>query len=165
MKFFVVLAIIILIIASGAFLFVNLRTTERAKTKPQISQIKETNLKASFAIFTNGTYRIFDDPKYLNQSSDVFMEKANIITVKKSGITWSEFFKTLPMSLDKDCLVTGTGQTFCSNENSKLRFFINGIENPDALDEEINEDDKLLVTFGNESESQIKLQQEQITNP
>ena len=51
------------------------------------------------------------------------------------------------MSLDKNCLVTGTKQTFCTNKTQKLRFYINNIEDPDALDKVIKNKDSLLVTF------------------
>ena len=69
------------------------------------------------------------------------------------------------MSLSKDCLVTGSGQTFCTNKTQALRFFINGMEDPDALDREIKESDKLLITYGIETDDQIKEQLEQIPNP
>lgn len=104
---------------------------------------------ATFEIYTNGTKRIFTDPKYHNLSTKVFLttDNPNVINVQVSNITWDDFFKTLPMQLSKDCLVTGTKQTFCSNETSKLKFFINDIENPDALDREINPNDHLKVIY------------------
>ncbi len=52
------------------------------------------------------------------------------------------------MSLTKDCLVTGTKEEFCSNETKKLKFFINDLESPDALDQIIKQDDKLKVEYG-----------------
>jgi hypothetical protein len=38
------------------------------------------------------------------------------VHVRKAGVIWSDFFKTLPMELTKDCLITGTKQTFCIGE-------------------------------------------------
>jgi hypothetical protein len=104
---------------------------------------------ATFKIITNGTTRIFSDPRYHNLSKDVYitLQNPNTIVVKKTDIKWSDFFKTLPMSLDKNCLVTGTKQTFCTNENGKLYFYINNIENPNALDNPIRNNDFLLVEY------------------
>jgi len=87
---------------------------------------------------------------YHNLSQDVYITSDNpsIIHVKKAGITWADFFATLPMKLSKDCLVTGTKQTFCTGQEGSLRFYINDIENPEALDEIINEDNFLKVTYG-----------------
>jgi hypothetical protein len=104
---------------------------------------------AEFEIITNGTRRTFTNSMYHNQSDDVYIESSspNTIRVKKAGITWDNFFKTLPFSLSKDCLTTGTGQTFCTNENQTLRFILNGIETPNALNEIINPNDRLEVIY------------------
>lgn len=110
-----------------------------------------TDFTASFEITTNGTKRTFTQSMYHNQSEDVFIENSqpNTVYVKKSGTTWNDFFKTLPFSLTNDCLTTGTGQTFCTNATQTLRFFINGTENPNALDEIIKPDDKLEIVYEN----------------
>ncbi len=104
---------------------------------------------ATFEIFTNRTKRIFTDSKYHNQSQVVFIQDSDpsIIHVTQPNITWDYFFKTLPFSLTSDCLITGTKQTFCSNETQKLRFFINDVEQQNALELEINPNDQLRVVF------------------
>ena len=109
-----------------------------------------TDFTAVFEIFTNGTKRIFTAAKYHNKSLDVFIQSPDpsIIYVKKEGITWADFFNTLPFSLSKTCLVTGTKQTFCSTNDKKLRFFLNGIEMPDALDLMIKPGDTLRAIYG-----------------
>jgi len=66
------------------------------------------------------------------------------------------------MELSSQCLTTGTGQTFCSNGTQTLKFYINGEFDSDALDREINEGDRLLVSYGNESDSQVTEQLQQI---
>jgi len=117
---------------------------------PSSSQmINDVDISATFKIITNGTTRIFTDPKYHNLSKDVYVtsQNPNTIVVKKTGIKWSDFFKTLPMSLDKSCLITGAKQTFCTNETKKLYFYINNTETPDALDNPIRNDDFLLVEY------------------
>lgn len=158
----------IFIIALGVLWFVKPSPFKKTPISTSNNQVIEPtmtniNLKASFAIFTNGTFRIFSDDKYHNQSSDVFIPtgETNIISVKKTGVTWSDFFKSLPMKLEKDCLTTGTGQLFCSDKNNNLKFYINGISNPDALSEEIKNGDKLLVSFG-ASDSNLKYELSQI---
>ena len=116
-------------------------------SSPQI--INDVDISAKFKIVTNGTTRIFTDSKYHNLSKDVYItpQNPNTIIVKKADIKWSDFFKTLPMSLDKNCLVTGTKQTFCTNENEKLYFYINNIENTNAIDNPIRNNDFLLVEY------------------
>lgn len=105
---------------------------------------------ASFEIYTNGTKRVFTAAMYHNQSSDVYIQNSNPSTVyvKKDGVTWKNFFDTLPFSLTKECLVTGTKQTFCNTETKRLRFFLNDTEVPEALDLKIQPGDFLRITFG-----------------
>lgn len=114
-----------------------------------VSVEPNTEITATFKIITNGTTRIFSDSRYHNLSKDVYITSQNpdTIIVKKTNIKWSDFFKTLPMSLDKNCLVTGTKQTFCTNESGKLYFYLNGVESPSALDNIIGNNDFLFVEY------------------
>lgn len=117
-------------------------------------------IQASFAIFTNGTFRIFTAAMYHNQSADVFIESSNpnVIQVKKPGTTWGGFFSTLPFKLSDTCLTTGTGQNFCTNGSGTLKFFINGEFKPNALGLEIKKGDKLLITYGTDKPNSPAIQ-------
>lgn len=129
---------------------------------PQSQETIDT--EAAFAIFTNGTFRIFTASMYHNLSPDVYIESPNpnIVQVKKADITWNDFFKTLPMSLSRDCLTTGTGQTFCTEGTQTLKFYLNGQLDADALDKKISAGDQLLVSYGDEGDLEIERQLQQI---
>ncbi len=141
----------------------SLQPSSKSSTiSPSIAKINHT---ATFAIFTNGTFRIFTDKKYHNKSKDVFIQSDNVnrVYVKKIGITWNDFFITLPMTLKKDCLTTGTGQVFCANASHKLSFYINGIEDSNALSREIKANDQLLVSYGVKDNKEIESQLEKLS--
>ena len=166
-----VLLVIAVVVLVGIYLlltqaskFVTKTTSPESPTIANISS--KADYSASFAIFTNGTFRIFTASMYHNLSKDVYIQadNPNIVYVKKKGITWNEFFKTLPLKLTKNCLTTGTKQVFCTNINEKLRFYVNGKEVVNALDNQIEAGDQLLVTYGNESEEQIQIQLQHIPN-
>lgn len=176
MKPIILMAVIVLAIGAAAIYYINrpdsfLNTTPTAsdqvfkKESPESSGL--INKQASFAIFTNGTFRVFTASMYHNLSEDVFIESSNpnIVRVKKAGVTWDDFFKTLPFKLSKDCLTTGTGQTSCTGQNGTLKFYLNGQLEPKTLDKVINQGDKLLISFGNETEPQIQTQLEKIPDP
>ncbi len=138
-----------------------------ACNKPNVSAPPQSNLtennvetRASFAIFTDGTFRVFTASKYHNLSQDVYItaQNPNTVIVKKENITWADFFKTLPMELSSDCLTTGTGQRFCTNQTKTLKFYINGKKVENFLEQKIQNGDKALITFGSESEQQIQNQ-------
>ena len=162
-------AIIIAIVLIGTSYILLSKQNEETEnnTTAQTSSNVESenaNYKASFAIYTNGTFRIFTAPMYHNLSADVFIEASNpnIVNVKKSNISWRGFFKTLPFELDENCLTTGTKQTFCTNENDVLQFYLNEDRNQSALDQIINPGDKLLVTYDKENSSAIAQQLQSI---
>lgn len=122
--------------------------TENSPTpSPTIEQ--PTNITASFTIKTGNITRSFKDEKYHKKSEDVYIESSDptVIHVKKEGITWDNFFNTLPMKLTKDCLTTGDGETFCNNQDGTLKFYLNDLEEPDLLQKPIRENDKALIVF------------------
>lgn len=188
MKAGVVTVIIVILVTSAAgFYFLNQSTktpaTPEIENQPEdkmvikdsqtinsiqtIGSDNKVDKQASFAIFTNGTFRVFTASMYHNLSQDVFIEGSNpnIVKIKKEGITWNDFFQTLPFKIAKDCLTTGTGQTFCTGQNGTLKFYLNGRLEQEALDKKIEQGDKLLISFGNEADSQIQTQIEKIPDP
>ncbi len=161
MKVPVILALGFILLLVGAFALFN-----RPQSNPSIDQTpspapvveEEVNFTASFTIITGNITRSFKAEKYHHQSADVYIENPDptIIYVKKAGITWDDFFKTLPMKLTKECLVTGDGETFCDKKDGSLKFYLqskegsphlNDVEDKDLLDREIKEDDKALIRF------------------
>lgn len=170
----IAIGIVITIVAvAGYFIFsVSTRKTDNTsqekkvlKRENQASPVSQTvNKQASFAIFTNGTFRVFSAAMYHNLSPDLYIEATNpnIVKVKKAGSTWNDFFKTLPFTLSKDCLTTGTKETFCTGVNGSLRFYLNGSLDQNTLDKKINASDQLLVTFGKEDVQQIQKQMQQL---
>lgn len=170
MRTVLIVGTVAIIVIAWFLFFSSAKPTNELKTAisptPQTeeSQSKIADIKAAFAIFTNGTFRIFTAAMYHNLFADVYIESSNpnIVHVKIANITWDDFFKTLPFKLSKECLTTGTGQSFCTKGNQSLKFYLNGEIDPSALDQVIKDGDQLLVTVGNDSEAQIQSQLQQI---
>lgn len=168
--------ILVIFLVGGGALYFGFSKTQQTPSQPiQVSttsptnqpQIEAVDYKASFAIFTNGTFRIFTDSKYHRKSADVYIEPpdVNVIKIKKTGVTWSDFFSSLPMKLTKGCLTTGTGQNFCPGSGGSLRFYLNGQEDPNLLEKQIQNGDQALITFGDLDEKTIEEQLKKIPNP
>lgn len=167
------IVVIIILISLFGFIFFSSKQTapesSSSENNPSVATTETsatpiTDIKASFAIFTNGTFRIFTASMYHNLSQDAYIEAGNpnIVHVKKTGTTWNDFFSTLPFKLTSECLTTGTKETFCTGNRGTLKFYINGEQKNNVLNQEIKEGDKLLVTFGTESDAQIKKQIDRI---
>lgn len=160
------------IITAVAFLALILSACNHSVTQQTASQSPQTqsphvNFQASFAVFTNDVFRVFTASMYHNRSGDVYIEvsNANVVNVKKSGITWGDFFKTLPMELTSDCLTTGTGEKFCNSQTKTLKFYINGQKADNFQNTEIKDGDKALISYGQETEAQIQNQLKKISEP
>lgn len=162
---YILFAVLAILLGGAVFYF----SQNKTEIVPQPSRLEDGGAefeerKASFAIFTNGTFRIFTDSRYHNLSEDVHLtrETPNIITVTKKGVTWRDFFESLPMRVTNDCLTTGTGQLFCTNSEASLKFYLNGIRDDNVLDKEIMDKDKLLISYGDETEEEIEVQMQRI---
>lgn len=145
---------IVVVLVTGFILFNKPRTLKKSfQTLTPSPQKQEVNPpaggKASFTIITDNTTRSFKAEKYHNKSPNVYIESVDpsVVHVKKIGITWDDFFKTLPMTLTKDCLITGDGETLCNGKGGTLIFYLNDVETPNLLDKEIKDGDKALIKF------------------
>lgn len=102
MRTILILGTVVVLMMVGFFIFSSTKPETRPSPTPT-PQVQKTDIKASFAIFTNGTFRVFTASMYHNRSNDVFIEASNpnLVRIKKNGITWDDFFKTLPMKLTR----------------------------------------------------------------
>ena len=134
----------------GVF-FLNRQTQNNVTREPNPSPTvtEETEIRASFTIITDNITRSFKAEKYHNQSPDIYIESSDptVVHVKKAGISWFNFFETLPMKLTKECLITGDGEKLCNDKNGTLKFYINDMEEPDLLEKSIKEGDKALIRY------------------
>lgn len=171
---FALLAVLATIIVIGAFTLVTPKTKPVESVEvpkeltPEAPAVKPVDDRASFVIFANGGIRIFTDSKYHNQSPDAFItgDETTIIKVKKDGVTWQQFFDSLPapMKVTSDCLYTGTGQTFCTTATKSLKFYRNGKLEPNLLLQPIQDGDKVLVSYG-ATNADVSAELNKVPNP
>ena len=151
------ITVFILLLVGGVVLLKGVFQNQNPSTSPtsvppsltSTPQTQEVDLKASFQINTQGVVRSFKNPKYHLKTAEVYIsaDDPTVVHVTKIGVTWDDFFKTLPMKLTKDCLTTGDGETFCSGSGGTLRFYLNDKEDPDLLDRKIENGGKALIKF------------------
>lgn len=151
MKGFAISAVAIIILLISAFTILNKPQSPpiASPTPTSLVQDEKVDIKASFTIITDNITRSFKAEKYHNLSPDVYIEAPDptIVYVKKSGITWDDFFKTLPMKLTKDCLTTGDGETYCTGIDGSLKFYLNNVEDNNLLQSKIKDQDRALIKY------------------
>lgn len=136
-------------------------STQNNGASPSVSiNNQEVPYTAEFAIYTNGTFRIFTNSMYHELSPDVYImsQEPNTLHVEKPNITWGDFFGTLPFEVTSECLTTGTGETFCTNDAQTLSFYINGTLNSDALNQVIGPNDRLIINYGDSLPESVEVE-------
>ncbi|PIW32798.1 MAG: protein-disulfide isomerase [Nitrosopumilales archaeon CG15_BIG_FIL_POST_REV_8_21_14_020_37_12] len=102
----------------------------------------------------------FSAPAYQIKSSWIHFEGRDGSTIHKhaTGVTLGYLFETLGLGLDDQCFRFQDGRNFCTNEDYSLKFYINGEKVDDIRDYEISEDDRILISYGGETQEELESQ-------
>lgn len=135
-------------------------------SKPRMGSLGSAHIHADFKVYIEGRALDFSIPKYQVRSQFIHVEDGNgdVIHTHAAGPTLGDFFKTLGMKFEKGCFTVDTGGQFCDQDGKKLRFYVNGQPNEEYGDHVVKNLEKYLVTYGAESEAEIKRQLATITD-
>ncbi len=138
---------------------------------PEIGVVGGIHYHADFALYINGERYNFSQEKYMsmeNKSLSNFAHfhdmKGNIIHKHASGITLGFFLETLGMKLTDTCLSLDNGISYCNEGDKELKMYVNGKHNDEFADYDIQDEDKILLSYGDESEEGIKRQIDSVTD-
>ncbi|MCV0409871.1 protein-disulfide isomerase [Nitrosopumilus sp.] len=151
-----VLAVIAVIVGYAGWIFVNM--SDNVPGGPEnAGALGSEHSHAGLLVSIFGDEFDFSAPAYQIKSSWIHFEGRDGSTVHKhaTGVTLGYLFDTLSLGLDDQCFVFQDGRSFCTNEDYKLVFYINGEQVPDIRDYEIQEDDKILIAYGAETPEEI----------
>jgi hypothetical protein len=114
---------------------------------------------AAFLVKVNGQNIDFSQPKYQVQSDYIHVENGDGTTLHRhaTNVTFADFLKSIKMDIDKknNCLVFTNGTEYCDDNNNKLKTFINGNSTKSISEYILNNNDRLLVIYGNETDEEI----------
>jgi len=100
-------------------------------------------------------------PAYQLKSSWINFEERDGATIHShaTGVELEYLFNSLSIGLDDQCFVFPDGKHFCTNNNYSLKYFINAEPVSDIRDYIIQDNDRILITFGNGKNIQSYLSQ------
>jgi hypothetical protein len=151
-----VLAVIAVIVGYAGWIFVNM--SDNVPGGPEnAGALGSEHSHAGLLVSIFGDEFDFSAPAYQIKSSWIHFEGRDGSTVHKhaTGVTLGYLFDTLSLGLDDQCFVFQDGRSFCTNEDYKLVFYINGEQVPDIRDYENKEEDKILIAYGAETPEEI----------
>ncbi len=154
-----VFAVIAVIVGYSVFLFATM--SQNAPGGPEnAGPLGSEHSHAGILVKIFGDTFDFSAPSYQIKSSWIHFEGNDGTTIHKhaTGVTLGWLFDTLNLGLDDQCYEFADGRSFCTNEDYSLRIFINGEPVTGIRDYEISEDDKILISYGAETEDEIESQ-------
>jgi len=80
------------------------------------------------------------------------------------GITFSEFFSSLGFMLTDTCITTDTDTPYCTDEQNSLLLFVNGNQVQAPSQYIIQEEDRILLYYGDPTDPSISTFQDSITD-
>lgn len=154
-----VLSGIAAILVVSAYNFTNL-TQSAPGAPPGAGKLGDEHEHASILVRIFGDKFDFSLPAYQVKSSWIHFEAQDGNTVHRhsSGVTLGYLFQTIKIGLDDKCFSFPNGKKFCTNEDYSLKFYINHNPVPSITDLIIHNDDRILISYGNENQTQIDTQ-------
>jgi len=160
-----VLGVIAAIVGYSAILFMDI--SDSAVGGPEnAGALGSDHAHAAILVKIFGDEFDFSAPAYQIKSSWIHFEGRDGSTIHKhaTGVTLGYLFETLSLGMDDQCFEFQDGRSFCTNEDYKLVYYINGQQVSDIRDYEIMEDDRILISYGAETPEELEGQLLQLEN-
>ncbi|MCH9658043.1 glycoside hydrolase [archaeon] len=100
----------------------------------------------------------FTHPDFQMRDPRINFEPAesNVIHRTSETATIGLLFDTLGMHISSQCFVFNDNLKFCSNGEDELRFYVNDQKKDDLSEYVLTEDDRILISYGPENQSEIE---------
>jgi len=151
-----ILGLIGLIVGYASFTFVT-TPVGAPGSPPGAGILGDEHEHASVLVRIFGDKFDFAATTYQIKSSWIHFEESDGNTVHRhsSGVTLNYLFESLGIGIDEDCYIFGDGRQFCTNEDYSLKYFINGDSVNSINDHVVQNDDRILISYGGETEEQV----------
>lgn len=130
-----------------------------------IGPLGSAHIHADVRVYINGQPIDFSQRKYQLASSFIHFEDGigDVVHIHATGMAIGHLFRSLSMGINDNC-IAAEKQNYCSDNGKKLKFYANGKPNNEFGNYEMHDLDKILVSYGNENDSEMQKQLSSITN-
>lgn len=136
-------------------------------------KVDAVHYHANFALYINGQKQEFKGMQYYTDVEMCTTERIvvpserahmhddvnNVVHVEDHAVTWGQFFTNLGWIMGPTNIVSPDGTVYSADNNNKLNLVINGEDYTDLgglQNTVIKDKDKLLISFGNQNEADLK---------
>ena len=154
-----VFMVIVTIIGISIYNFTNMEYGVK-NTPEGVGKLGDDHIHASLLVRIFGDKFDFSLPAYQVKNSWIHFEGRDGTTIHmhSTGVKLGYLFESLGISLTDDCYIFPDQREFCTNENYSLKFYINNIQTDTIKNYVISDNDRILISYGNENESAINEQ-------
>ena len=154
-----VLVLIAVIVGYSVYVFINLDSNVPGAPSGA-GKLGDEHVHASVLVRIFGDKLDFSSPAYQIKSSWIHFEDSDGTTIHRhsTGVTLGYLFANIGISIDNECYKFPDGRQFCTNEDYSLKYFINHEPVKDINDYVLEDDDRILITYGSETPEQIEEQ-------
>jgi hypothetical protein len=158
-----ILGLIGLIVGYASFTFVTMESNAPG-APPGAGKLGNEHEHASMLVRIFGDKFDFSATTYQIKSSWIHFEESDGNTIHRhsSGVTLNYLFESLGIGIDENCYIFNDGRQFCTNEDYSLKYFINGDRVNSINDYVVQNDDRILISYGSETEVQINQQLDEL---
>ena len=156
------------IVGISAYNFVNLDEGAAMGGPPNAGTLGSEHVHSSMLVKLHGDTFDFSGPAYQIKSSWIHFEAQDGSTIHRhaTGVTLGFLFESIGIGLDDECYTfrgsAGGDRVFCNNDDYSLKFYVNHEPVPNITDYIFEDGDKILVSFGGETQEQIDSQLAQL---
>ncbi|MBI2130965.1 hypothetical protein HYU10_04310 [Candidatus Woesearchaeota archaeon] len=133
----------------------------------KIGILGSQHIHSDWKVYIEGKAMDFSDKSHMERMRSN-MPVSSFIHVDSgapaAGVPLWIFFKSVGMDFSKDCINMENKEKFCNDSNKKLKFFVNGKESNEFENYAFKDLDKIVVSYGDGSEEEIKNQLSSITD-
>jgi len=154
-----ILSMIGVIVAFACYEFVT--STNNVPGAPEnAGKLGAEHIHASMLVSIFGDKFDFSTPNYQVKTPWIHFENqdGNTIHRHSTGVELEFLFNSMNIATDENCFVFPDGRQFCTNEDYSLKFYINQQLVEDIRKYIVQEDDRILITYGNEDQLAIDKQ-------
>ena len=154
-----ILAAIGVIVAFACFEFIT--STNNVPGAPEnAGKLGDEHIHASLLVKIFGDKFDFSTPNYQVKTSWIHFENSDGDTIHRhsTGVELEFLFNSMNIMVDDKCFVFPDGRQFCTNEDYSLKFYVNQKKVDDIRNYIVQEDDRILISYGNEDQLAIEKQ-------
>jgi hypothetical protein len=113
---------------------------------------------AAFLVVLDRVPINFSQSQYQVKSNLIHVENGDGTTIHRhaTGVPFIEFLKSVDMDIQNGCFIADDGREYCDTADKKLRYFVNGNQTNSIANYVPNENDRILVVYGDEDESELR---------